>query len=453
MSGIIGGIKGSMKKKFVPVAAGDANWSNVSLLLNGDTADSDPNWSNVSLMLTGDDFIDWSNQRNAITNNGGVTLNTATKKFNASSLYFNGSTQNLTLNASSNFNFGTDNFTIECWFNQTSKITSYPCLVNFNGPWAANVFELQVNTNDVGNKICFSANNGGANILVSTTQPVVGTWYHVAVVKSGSSLLLFVNGVQEASASYTSNISGGNSTANIGGISSKYFNGYIADMRITTGVARYTTNFTTPSTALPSYRISDASSNSLSITPYGNTQINTTTVKYGTGSMYFDSNGDYLSIPYNSVFDFGTGDFTVEAWVYPLSLTSAVNNYLPLIETRNGVNSSSYVFGIYNGKLDTYYGNGGGRYTATSNTVSINNWQHIAIVRQSGTIMSFINGIKDTTTASYTGSYTVQATSILIGKIMDGDMFNGYIDDFRVTKGLARYTANFTPPTAALPTA
>jgi hypothetical protein len=454
MSGIIGGIKGSMKKKFVPVVAGDANWSNVSLLLNGDTVSTDPYRSNVSLMLTGEDFIDWSNQHNAITNNGSVTLNTTTKKFNASSLYFNGSTQNLTLNASSNFNFGTDNFTIECWFNQTSKITSYPCLVNFNGPWAANVFELQVNTDDVGNKICFSARNGGANILVSTTQPVAGTWYHVAVVKSGSSLLLFVNGVQEASASYTSDISGGNSTANIGGISSKYFNGYIADMRITKGVARYTTNFTVPTAALPSYRISDASSNSLSITPYGNTQINTSTVKYGTGSMYFD-NSSYLTIPYSSLFNFPS-DFTIEMWVNPSTQSGNWNSVYGNYSSWTSNTGALQIFAGHVSADSTRWSiafNGTFPFI-TGPVYTVNAWSHIALVRFGSTFTFYVNGVASGTATS---SQTVAGSTdyIRIGTATDdlaGGTFSGYIDDLRVTKGLARYTANFTPPTSALPT-
>ena len=218
---------------------------------------TDPYWANVVLLVTGDGtsgsttFTDLSNANNAITNINSTSVNTSIKYFGTGSISVNG-TQELAIGATNSFNFNTGNFTIECWVNQTSKLHSYPCVINFNGPWGLGVFELQVNTNDVGNKICFSVNNGGANILTSTTTPTFGTWYYVAVVKDGATLRLFVNGIQEASAQYQSDISlNTNTTANIGGLSNKYFNGYIDDLRITKGIARYTSNFTPPTAPLP----------------------------------------------------------------------------------------------------------------------------------------------------------------------------------------------------------
>jgi hypothetical protein len=213
---------------------------------------TDPYFSSVVLLLNGDTITDLSSIPRPITNSGSVSINTSNKKYGTGSMSFNGSSQALLIAATPQFNFSTNNFTIECWFNQTSKLSSYPCLINFNGPWGSGVFEFQVNTNDVGNKVCFSINNGGGNILTSTTNPTFGTWYHAAVVKDGSTLRLFVNGIQEASATYTNDINlSMNTTANVGGISDKYFNGYIDDLRITKGIARYTSNFTPPTAPLP----------------------------------------------------------------------------------------------------------------------------------------------------------------------------------------------------------
>lgn len=211
----------------------------------------DPYFSSVVLLLNGDTLTDLSPIPCPITNSGSVAVSTSNKKYGTGSMSFDGA-QALLISDTPQFNFSTNNFTIECWFNQTNKLHGYPCLINFNGQWGSRVFELQVNTNDVGNKICFSAYNNGANILTSTTTATFGTWYHAAVVKDGATLRLFVNGIQEASAQYQSDISlNTNTTANIGGLSGKYFNGYIDDLRLTKGIARYTTNFTPPTAPLP----------------------------------------------------------------------------------------------------------------------------------------------------------------------------------------------------------
>jgi hypothetical protein len=429
----------------VPITA-DPWFGNVSLLLNGDTTDSDTYWQNVSLMLTGDDFIDWSNQHNAITVVNNTAINTAIKKFNSGSMYFDGSGDYLSIAANASLNLSSLNFTIEYWIRPTAA-----SVVSTDGEIVINPATSGIaHYYNYANKQLVLGQSNVAAYFNSTVNSVpLDTWTHVALVRSGNVFTFYING--QSNATYTGALTFTDGTIQIGAYTATQymFNGYLTDLRITKGVAR---TITVPTAALPAFKIKDKTPNNLTITPYGNVQLSTDVIKNGTGSMFFDGTGDYLSIPYNSIFDFGTGDFTVEAWVNPVALTTTPNNYLPLIESRTAVNGTAFTFGIFNGKLDTYYGNSGGRYTATSNSVVVNKWQHIAIVRQAGVIMSFVNGIKDSTTAAYSGSYLVQGSVILIGKIYDGDIFNGYIDDFRITKGVCRYTVNFTPPSQSFPT-
>jgi hypothetical protein len=184
----------------------------------------------------------------------------------------------------------------------------------------------------------------------------------------------------------------------------------------------------------------------------GNAQISTSVVKYGTGSLAFDGSGDRLFEPSNQNFNFGTGDFTIELWVNPINQGGhgSANNDC-LIDFRPSAN------GIY-GTL-FLYNSGAGLYWEVNGTVRISGgaisnsvWTHIAICRASGSTKMFINGTQSGST--YTDSNNYLVAPITIGEMNDGygaGNFNGYMDDLRITKGYARYTANFTPPTAAFP--
>jgi hypothetical protein len=184
----------------------------------------------------------------------------------------------------------------------------------------------------------------------------------------------------------------------------------------------------------------------------GNAQISTAQSKFGGASMLFDGSGDRLYGPSNQNFNFGTGDFTIEFWVNPISQGGhGSSNNDCLIDFRpgsNGVYGTLYIFS--NGTGVYWYVNSANRITggAISNSV----WTHIALCRASGSTRLFLNGTQSGST--YTDSNNYLVSPIMIGEFNDGTgggNFNGYIDDLRITKGYARYTANFTPPTAPFP--
>jgi hypothetical protein len=187
------------------------------------------------------------------------------------------------------------------------------------------------------------------------------------------------------------------------------------------------------------------------ITAVGNAQISTAQSKFGGSSMLFDETGDYLTVPATAAMSLGTGDFTIECWVrfavtpvgngqgiYQLSdgyLNSQVRG--PGLGAENGTGQWT----IYHGTTFTQ---------STGNIPAINTWYHTAIVRSSGTTKLYVAGtsiISVADTTNYTDQYFV-----IGGWYSTGFLFNGYIDDLRITKGVARYTATFTPPAAAFPT-
>jgi len=180
----------------------------------------------------------------------------------------------------------------------------------------------------------------------------------------------------------------------------------------------------------------------------GGASISTTQSKFGGSSMYFDGSGDYLQMQSSSQtqnFTFGTGDFTLEMWVYFNSVASG-----SLFEFRPASTNGAYplVYFSSSGVL-TYYANTAAQINSSS--VSTGQWYHFAICRYSSSTKMFINGIQSGSTYADTTNYLCRTGGPLIGVTsgLSGDYLNGYIDDLRITKGIARYVQNFTPPTQA----
>ncbi len=197
--------------------------------------------------------------------------------------------------------------------------------------------------------------------------------------------------------------------------------------------------------------ITDNSPSPKTITAVGNAQISTTQSKFGDASLLLDGTGDRLTTPSNSAFAFGTADFTVEAWVRE----SSRGQYASLLEIGPHLGSGIIFLtnggGIFSGQICVYAGSFIGFQVAGP----LNEWNHIAYVRASGQLTCYVNGIGGVP-ASLTNNLT-STTTITIGSKDGGNPtgpiydFNGYIDDLRVTKGVARYTSNFSLPPGQFP--
>ena len=163
--------------------------------------------------------------------------------------------------------------------------------------------------------------------------------------------------------------------------------------------------------------------------------------------MYFDGTGDYLlinAVSSNSIYAFGTGNFTVECWVYLNALSCYIYDGRPA--STNGAQPTIYTNG--SGVL-YYFTNSANQITGS--TLSLSTWYHIALSRSGTSTKMFVNGIQVGSTYTDSTSYTNTAARPVIG--IDGyslssQPLNGYITDLRVTNGIARYTTTFTPPTA-----
>jgi hypothetical protein len=313
-----------------------------------------------------------------------------------------------------------------------------------------NYFNIHYNISGNGKIQVFIDALSGSAVMESGVLSA-NTWTHVAVTRSGSTFRLFINGTEVATYSNAGSVNSG--PLNIG----SSYAGYISDSRTVKGSAVYTSNFTPPTAPLTAITntslllnftnagiFDSAMMNDLETA--GNAQVSTSIVKYGTGSMAFDGTGDYLLAPSTPNFAFNAGEFTVEMWLYPTaSFGSGGVNIV-------GVNSSGG--GLFVGGTNKIAWNlfGTGDLVAFSNfTSSYNNvWTHVAYTRSGSTGRLFINGVLQATGTDST-NYTV-TSNFAIGAAYNGNQpYTGYIDDLRVTKGVARYISNFTPPPARMP--
>lgn len=194
-------------------------------------------------------------------------------------------------------------------------------------------------------------------------------------------------------------------------------------------------------------------------TRYGASTLTTAEKKFGSASLdVVNSSTGGLKTDDADDWDFAAQDFTLECFIYQKSLTNYAGN-------------TQYYFGSYKSGVQGYtpwtvYSSGNGigvsvsqtgvswLWSTSGGTFALNTWTHIALTRQGTALRLFLDGQQVGTTGSITGSLFNTAGGCQIGTIdiVAGTLvFNGYVDEFRATKGVARYTANFTPPASPFP--
>ena len=391
-------------------------------------------WKNVlALPLVGikSDFsnaVNSGTSNKAITNTGSMTFPGGTGGFYDSAALC-GSSKVLTTSSSADFNFGTGDFTIEYWLYRTSLGNNDSAITNFS----------QVGS---GYLICLHAGTGyndatlylNASVAVQGGTPQANVWNHYAYVRSGTTCTIYKNGVAIASGTSSAQ-AGSTNVMNIGAYSdgSSNISGYMQDVRMYKGLAKYTQNFIPAST----------DPDILPDTPSGVSYTSNLT-QITDGAVAFDGSGDYLSLASSSDFNFGTGDFTIECFIYSISSSDQriLHGSDPTYEFV--ATSSGLVFAL-SGTFSTTLG---GIFT-------INKWNHITLVRSGSTVTGYINGVACPTThdiASNSVSYNSNGTLIGRNHLSAGtpSFTTGFISNFHVVKGTALYTSNFTPPTGPI---
>ena len=465
--------------------------------VNYETVATDPYIKYTTLLLQGEGtngaqnntFLDSSTNAFSITRNGNATQGTFTPYGSNWSNYFNGSDAYWKQSSSTNYTFGTSDFTIELWININSTSTQMRRIIGVgygaNGGSHGCTWDIRyLGTESPTGQIMFGRYDGGTetNFTTSGATITVGTWTHIAISRTGGNLRIFVDGVAYYSAANSTNytaITYGSNTEFWAGLGyygppagltgPRYFGGYFSNIRIINGTGIYSSTFTpstTPLTAVTntqliaaqSNRFLDTSTNAQAITPSGSPSVQrfspfSPTTAYSTsvigGSAYFDGTGDYLTAPSNVNLSSTllASNFTIECWIYVISLPNAPTIWTNSVSNSDGF-SGSYV--QTNGTIGT--GKYGVNEFNTTNTIKLNTWTHFALVRNSGTLYVYLNGVQDPTTGAASTYLNTSATKPMqIGSSNQNTpaALHGYISDLRVVSS-ALYTASFTVNTTPL---
>lgn len=424
--------------------------------------------TNTSLLITGTGqgmfdnatFVDQGPNALTVTATGAPVYSGLSPFGNTypGSVLFNGTSQYLSSPSNAAFDLGSSSFTVEAWVNPSSFTNGYAVASRYNFSGSASGWVLRFV-----NATTLRFVRGNDVLLDATVSASVGTWYHVAAVRNGSTLTLYFNGTQVAQATSIANFTDAATSFQTGvtNTATDYANGYTNNLRIVKGTAVYTANFspsTTPLTAITNTSLLvrgdtgafyDLSNSGVAETGVGSIAVTTQIKKFGSESGGFNGSSQYLTIPNTAASDLYTGDFTIEAWVncsvltgdrcifatgWPIALYISGGAPIAVVKPVNAADPSIVVI--------------------AGSALTLNTWAHVAFTRQGQTYRIFTNGtLNNTTTVASGAPIASTAPYFAIGvNPVYAAYFAGNIDDIRLTKGVARYTATFTPPTTTFPT-
>jgi hypothetical protein len=400
------------------------------------------------------------------TRSGNAQISTAQSKFGGSSGYFDGTGDYLTTPDTPDLEVTTQDWTIECWVRFSAIAANGAVIATKRAP-AGNDggWQFGVHSSKVPQIAAWDTGGTVINVLGATVL-TTGTWYHLAATKSGTTWRVFVDGVLDGSGTQSATPTANSRQVIVGRhaqVTTYDLNGYIDDLRITNGEARYTAAFTPPASEMslvenvpaPS-RASTTSllhfngSNGSTVitdsayptawTVYGNAQISTAQAQFGSSSLLLDGSGDYLEAADSGVWFVGGSDFTIEAWIRLDALPGA-GAYAPICS--HGASTSAGIFFAVNEDGALFFSGGAGSLTAGS--VSAATWTHVAVSRQDGTVRLFVGGVLVGTGVLSDWAASVSGFRIGRGRTSSTNYLYGHIDEFRFTHGAARYTSTFTP--------
>lgn len=429
-------------------------------------------------LVHGDAIKDVSRAQHTISNTD-VTVDSGEAIVGDGSLSFNGTTAYLSAANSTDWDFGSDDFTIEGWVNLTRETADFETILtidkNSNHQSENFLFDIYNNSSSI-----FRANlsDGSTQYVASATTDILdGAWHHFAAVRNGNNLLWYIDGVEEDTVDVTgvSVNFDASMVVNVGAriTGAEPMQGYISEVRITKGEARYTEDFAPPIDVYPKpyarydipHDVDDETKlllHGLAVRDYsrvrrtiGNTNVtlSSTQTKFFDTALSFNGSDSVLSLADSEDFNFDSGDFTIEFWMYP----------------TDGTFRSFFSHATNSGNFQAAYTNVGGslRWVAqisssyiiditSDSTVTPNVWTHVALVRHGSIQVMYVNGVAQADTDTHAGAMPNPTGSFFIGQdsaSLGLDNYVGYMDQFRITKGTARYVGNFDVPDTYFPRA
>lgn len=371
-----------------------------------------------------------------------------------------GATDYLTCPQNANYRFGNSPFTVEGWFYPLSFPTEATLVSKWNntGSLLSNNWILQM----LAGVATFKFSTDGTNATATVTGPAMrlGQWNHVAVCRVGNVFTVYVNGVAGTSVTNTGSLYALEAEAlgigfrNNNGGTLFPFLGFFMDVRINKGNAVYTAPFSPPKTRLTAItgtvcliscvnaQVIDLACKSNIITSAAGCSISTTHFKYGTAALSLTGTGSATGLA-NTLFGFGTGDFTIEGDLYLNALTAQtiISFYTTTASVAPHVHINATGILAY-GVANTDH------ITTPANTLVTAAFHEFALSRVSGVTRMFLDGVQVGSSYTDTNDYG-SSNPIGFGDFGSGaNRLNAFLDNVRIMRhGL--YAANYTPKSIA----
>lgn len=470
---------------------------------SGTTATADAGSCGASCNGTLTNFASTASQDQAA--NTGWTANN--KRWGVGALMFDGSNDYVNAGNNSSLTPGTSSWTAEAWIKTSQTGTRGEIMGFARADGGGDVWHL---SKDTSNHAWFRYSSDAQSNLRSaagTTTITDGNWHYIVGVRDGATVRIYVDGRQENTGTGDtgdiSDASGYTSIGRIGAYDGLYFNGTIDSTRIYSRAltaAEILSNYqagnvelqtrvgadtspddgsweawkpTTGETAIdaldnnpaPNYHTTtllhgdgtDASTafpdNALfpkTFTVAGNAQVDTAQSKFGGASVLFDGTGDYIDTPDHDDLTFGNADFTVDFWL-KLAATGTNYNLAGQVDSSKTSAGSAFRLLITGDSIYSIIYGGSTEYQSNGISLADTNWHHVALIRSGNSLYVALDGTLSSP-LSVTG-VTVNNVTAKLGVGRAGEYvtssLNGWIDEFRISKGIARWTSNFTPPTVA----
>jgi len=370
----------------------------------------------------------------------------------------------------------TNPFTIEGWIFLSDLTANKLLFGRENNYWVTHDYQA---IGGASGKFGFNYQNSGSwGAINASAATVANTWYFLQATYVGTTVTFYINGASQGTASVGSPSSNTDKPFYVLSGPGQKHTGTASNVRLSSvarstslPTAKFTSDSDTELLVCQSNRFVDNGPDGHTITTTAGTSVSAfgpflTSSVYSAAvngaSAYFDGNGDYLSAEDDANFSFGTGDFTVECWLFHQNASAT------FYDIMGTANNSAYVGSNRGGWILAYYHTyGSGRYAvqfgyqynnsfpvdvAFSKTLNADGWYHLTISRQGNQLKCFVNGIQaGSTVTNSTDMISTEPLTVGTGSgASNSGPMTGYICDARVVKGTAVYTGNFTPPTAPL---
>ncbi|WP_042886294.1 DUF2341 domain-containing protein [Cupriavidus necator] len=366
--------------------------------------------------------------------------------------------------------FGSADFTVECFVWPVSQGTDYGAIM---GRWDDATPANQ-------DWLVARAANGAVNVSVGGVQLIAGSagdlptgaFAHVALTRQGNTLTVWINGVAKGTGTISSAISCsltqpftlGQSNFTAG---STFLEAYYDELRLTLGVARYTSGFSAPSTQFDdwlfvavllhfdqktagnSLQWIDSSRSGRLMTSSTATPVALSASPAKFGSSGFFGGNTYLNTPDAPELAVSNYDFCVEGWFYPTTVAAGTT---VLVSKYNASGAAAFRILRVGNQVQGQASTNGSSYTQSigpAGTLVANTWYHVALVRYGTTLTLYLNGVS-VGTATFTAGQQVWGTAnpLYFGGEPSTFFFTGYLDEWRMVVGSPVYYGAFTPPSA-----